>query len=68
MIRGGILIVFLSGAMIAAGCGGSSGESTGGNVSRPVPNTSAPVTANPPAARMSASEAPHTSAITLLSG
>src|SRR6202044_662233 len=52
MIRGGVLIVFLSGAMIAAGCGGSSGESTGGNVSRPVPNTSAPVTANPPASSL----------------
>jgi RND family efflux transporter MFP subunit len=52
MIRGGVLIVFLSGAMIAAGCGGSSGESTGGNISRPVPSTSAPVTANPPASSL----------------
>ena len=49
MIRGGLLIVFLAGTMIASGCGGSSGESTGGNVSRPAPNTANPVAANAPA-------------------
>jgi RND family efflux transporter MFP subunit len=49
MIRGGLLIVILAGTMIAGGCGGSSGESTGGNVSRPAPNTANPVAANAPA-------------------
>jgi len=52
MIRGGLLIVFLSGALIAAGCAGSSGESNGGNVSRPAPNTSNPVTTNAPASSL----------------
>jgi RND family efflux transporter MFP subunit len=50
MIRGGLLIVFLSGAVMAAGCGGWSGESTGGNVSRP--NTSNPAAVNPPASSL----------------
>jgi membrane fusion protein, multidrug efflux system len=49
MIRRGVLIVVTLGGVLVTGCGGSSGESNGNNVSRPASNPSNSASANLPA-------------------
>jgi membrane fusion protein, multidrug efflux system len=49
MMRHGVLIVVISAVVVSAGCGGSSGESNGNNLSRSAPGASNPVPGNVPA-------------------